>query len=57
MGCVGSELGALVIQLLIFAADVVLLAHTPLELQQHLLALEHFCKQIGMHEKDQLPRN
>lgn len=48
MGGAGSQLGALAIQLLIFADDVVLLAHTPSDLQQHLLALEHFCKQTGM---------
>ncbi|CAM6094565.1 unnamed protein product [Calypogeia fissa] len=48
MGGAGSQLGALAIQLLIFADDVVLLAHTPADLQQHLLALEHFCKQTGM---------
>jgi len=41
-------LGKLAIQLLIFADDVVLLAHNAADLQQHLLALEAFCKQSGM---------
>ena len=48
MGGAGSQLGALAIQLLIFADDVVLLAHSQSDLQKHLLALEHFCKQSGM---------
>ena len=50
MGGAGSQLDtlALAIQLLIFADDVVLLAHTPSDLQQHLLALEQFCQQTGM---------
>jgi Reverse transcriptase (RNA-dependent DNA polymerase) len=48
MGGAGSQLGTLAILLLIFADDVVLLAHTQSDLQQHLLALEKFCKQSGM---------
>ncbi|CAM6082417.1 unnamed protein product [Calypogeia fissa] len=48
LGSAGAQLGTLAIQLLMFADDVVLLAHTQSGLQQHLIALEHFCKQSGM---------
>ncbi len=44
----GAQLGNIELPLLIFADDVVLLAHDPQALQQHLLALEEFCKYSGM---------
>lgn len=48
IGGEGVRLGMAILQLLIFADDVVLLAHNPIELQKHLVALEHFCRTSGM---------
>jgi Reverse transcriptase (RNA-dependent DNA polymerase) len=47
-GGAGTQLGRLILQLLIFADDVVLLAHDQEALQKHLDALEMFCQGTGM---------
>ena len=44
----GALLGKFVISLLLYADDLILIAKSALGLQEHLLSLDHFCREVGM---------
>ena len=42
------HLGKFVIRLILYAYDLILIAKSTLDLQEHLHSLEHFCRSVGM---------